>query len=132
MGGLAVLRAAADPRVDAAGVVSLSTPQLPSRYYEGEPKENDVTPARLADVDEPLLFVAGTEDVQRSAPLKPGIDQVVFAEDAQRMFEAAGKPKDLLLVESAFHSSELVTLAEDKVVEETRRAISEFLVESAA
>lgn len=134
MGGLAVLRAAADPRVDAAGVVSLSTPQWPSRYYEGEPKENDVTPARLADVDEPLLFVAGTRDVQTpgSAPLKPGIDQVVFAEDAQRMFEAADEPKDLLLVDSGFHSSELVTIAEDEIVEETRRAISEFFVESAA
>jgi pimeloyl-ACP methyl ester carboxylesterase len=133
MGGLAVFRAAADPRVDAAGVVSLSTPQFPSKYYQGEPKENDVTAARLADVAEPLLFVAGTEDVQTpgSAPLKPGIDQVVFADDAQRMFDAAGEPKDLLLVDSRFHSSELVTLAEDEVVEETRGAISEFLIGSA-
>jgi hypothetical protein len=88
---------------------------------------------RLADVAEPLLFVAGTEDVQTpgSAPLKPGIDQVVFADDAQRIFDAAGEPKDLLLVDSRFHSSELVTLAEDEVVEETRGAISESLIGSA-
>jgi pimeloyl-ACP methyl ester carboxylesterase len=131
MGGLAVLRAAADPRVEAAGVVSLSTPQFPSKYYGGESRENDVTPARLADLDEPLLFVAGTGDVQTSAPLKPEIDQVVFADDAQRMFDAAREPKDVLLVDSRFHSSELVTLAEDEVVEETRGAISEFLTKSA-
>ena len=33
MGGLAVLRAARMPGVDLAGVISLATPQFPSKYY---------------------------------------------------------------------------------------------------
>jgi dipeptidyl aminopeptidase/acylaminoacyl peptidase len=77
MGGLAVLRAARTPGVDVTGVVSLSTPQFPSKYYEGEPQANDVTRARLKQIDEPKLFIAGEDDVQLpgSAPLrqeKPG------------------------------------------------------------
>jgi pimeloyl-ACP methyl ester carboxylesterase len=78
MGGLAVLRAASMPEVDVAGVVSLATPQFPSKYYAEEPAANDVTPGRLRQIMEPKLFVAGKTDVQRQgeAPLRPGIESV--------------------------------------------------------
>lgn len=132
MGGLAVLRAARMPEVDLAGVVSLSTPQFPSKYYTGEPHANDVTPARLRQIDEPKLFVAGTKDVQfpGSAPLQPGVKSVRFAADARRMFAAAKEPKKLVLVDSFHHSSELVTVAEADIVKETRGAVFRFLREN--
>ncbi len=126
---LAVVRAARTPGVDVAGVVSLSTPQFPSKYYVGEPQANDVTPARLKQLDEPKLFIAGKDDVQvpGSAPLRPGIESVRFAEDARRMFDAAGEPKKLALVNSSFHSSELVTTAPNEILRKTRALIFRFL-----
>jgi pimeloyl-ACP methyl ester carboxylesterase len=129
MGGLAVLRAARMPGVDVAGVVSLATPQFPSKYYLGEPQANDVTPARLKQIDEPKLFIAGKDDAQLpgSAPLRPGIESVRFAEDARRMFAAAEQPKQLALADSSFHSSYLVTTAPDHVVKETSALIFRFL-----
>jgi pimeloyl-ACP methyl ester carboxylesterase len=132
MGGLAVLRAARMPEVDLAGVVSLSTPQFPSKYYTGEPRANDVTPARLRQIDEPKLFVAGTKDVQLAgtAPLRPGVMSVRFAADARRMFAAAKEPKELALVGSSFHSSELVTTAPAGIVRQTRGAVFRFLREN--
>ena len=141
MGGLAVLRAARMPEVDLAGVVSLSTPQFPSKYYVGEPGANDVTPARLRQIDEPKLFVAGTKDVQLpgTAPLRSGVKSVRFAADARRMFDAAEEPKELVLVDSSFHSSDLVTTApadldfapiEAKELRQVRDAVFRFLSEN--
>jgi pimeloyl-ACP methyl ester carboxylesterase len=138
MGGLAVLRAARVPGVDVAGVVSLSTPQFPSRYYGVDVPANDVTPARLKQIDEPKLFVAGTEDVQLpgTAPLRSGIKSVRFAADARRMFDAAEEPKELVLVHSSYHSSELLTTApaelapwpsEVKALRQVRAAVFRFL-----
>ncbi len=132
MGGLAVLRAARMPEVDVSGVASLATPQWPSKYYTVETRANDVTPARLRQIDEPKLFVAGTKDVQLpgSAPLRPGVKSVRFAADARRMFDAAEKPKGLVLVDSSFHSSELVTYATADIVRQTRGAVFRFLSEN--
>ena len=129
MGGLAVLRAASMPEVDVAGVVSLATPQFPSKYYAGVPVADDVTPGRLRQIREPKLFVAGKADVQRQgeAPLRPGIESVRFADDARTMFDATAEPRQLALVDSAFHSSGLVTTAPDDVVTETRALIFRFL-----
>ena len=80
-------------------------------------------------IEEPKLFVAGKEDVQwpGEAPLRPGVENVRFAGDARRMFRAAEEPKQLALVDSAFHSSELVTTAPGNVVKETRALIFRFL-----
>jgi alpha/beta superfamily hydrolase len=128
MGGIAVMRAARDPRVEVAGVVSLSTPQFPARYYAGEPEANDITPGRLRAIDEPKLFVAGDGDEQ----LVLGGKVIQFAEEAERMFEAAAEPKDLLILESRSHSSGLVTVAlEDGVIDQTRNAILRFMKENA-
>jgi pimeloyl-ACP methyl ester carboxylesterase len=129
MGGLAVLRAARTPGIDVAGVVSLATPQFPSKYYLGERQANDVTPVRLKQIEEPKLFIAGKDDVQvpGTAPLRPGIESVRFAEDARRMFAAAEQPKRLALVDSFSHSSELVTTAQGKIVKKTRALIFRFL-----
>jgi pimeloyl-ACP methyl ester carboxylesterase len=123
MGGIAVLRAARQPEVEVAGVVSLSTPQFPSKYYINEPQANDATPPRLRAIDEPKLFVAGSGDAQ--------VGVVKFADEAMSMYEAAAEPKDLLIVDSSAHSSELVTVAEDSVVEETREAVLDFLASNA-
>jgi pimeloyl-ACP methyl ester carboxylesterase len=132
MGGLAVLRAARMPEVDVSGVVSLATPQFPSKYYTGEPRANDVTPARLRQIDEPKLFVAGTKDVQLpgTAPLRPGVKSVRFASDARRMFDAAKEPKELALVDSSFHSSDLLTYAPADIRRQTRDVVFRFLSEN--
>jgi hypothetical protein len=128
--------------VEIAGVISLSTPQFPSKYYTGEPRANDVTPARLRQIDEPKLFVAGTKDIQLpgTAPLRAGIKSVRFAADARRMFEAAEEPKELVLVASSHHSSDLVAWrAADlallspeaaKPIKQARGAVFRFLSEN--
>jgi hypothetical protein len=59
--------------------------------------------------------------------LRPGIESVRFADDARRMFAAAEQPKQLALVDSSFHSSGLVTIAPDHIVEETSALIFRFL-----
>ena len=132
MGGLAVLRAARMPEVDVAGVVSLSTPQLPSKYYTVDVQANDMTPARLRQIDEPKLFVAGTKDLQLpgSAPLRPEVTSVRFAADARRMFDAVEEPKELVLVDSSFHSSDLLTYAPADIRRQTRDVVFRFLSEN--
>ena len=131
MGGLAVFRAADVAELDVAGIVSLATPQFPSRYYEGEFPENDVTPERLEAIEAPKLFLAGADDVQTSAfaPFRPGVERVFFADDAQSMFDAAPEPKQIEIVESGRHSSELVTVADRQTVEQTRQIIVTFIEE---
>lgn len=133
MGGLAAFRAADEANLDLAGIVSLATPQFPATYYFGEPEQNDVTPERLQRIEAPKLFVAGADDVQLpgTAPLKPDIESVRFAEDAQSMFQAAAEPKQLEIVDSAHHSSGLVTIADRGVVEHTRELIVAFIEEHA-
>jgi hypothetical protein len=88
-----------------------------------------VTRARLKQIDEPKLFVAGKDDVQLpgSAPLRAGIESVRFAEDARRMFAVAEQPKRLALVDSSSHSSGLVTDGPDDIVKKTRALIFRFL-----
>jgi hypothetical protein len=46
------------------------------------------------------------------------------------MFAAAEEPKELVLVDSSFHSSELVTYAPAAIVRETRAAVFRFLSEN--
>ena len=91
-----------------------------------------MTPARLRQIDEPKLFVAGTQEVQLpgTAPLRPGVTSVRFAADARRMFDAAQEPKELALVDSSFHSSELVTTAPADIVRQTRGVVFRFLSEN--
>lgn len=132
MGGLAVLRAAHQPEVRLAGVVSLSTPQWPSLYYSGEPEENDLTPERLALIEEPKLFIAGLHDVQTPEESLIRVQSVRFADDARAMFDVAREPKQLALIESGVHSSELVTWAGEAVVTQTRDLIIEFIETHAA
>jgi alpha-beta hydrolase superfamily lysophospholipase len=133
MGGLAAFRAADEAELDVAGIVSLATPQFPSTYYIGEPPENDVTPERLQRIAAPKLFIAGADDVQLpgQAPLKPGVESVRFAEDARVMFEASPEPRQLEIVDSDRHSSDLVIGADPDVVEHTRQLIVEFIEEYA-
>lgn len=133
MGGLAAFRAADGADLDLAGIVSLATPQFPSIYYNGEPPENDVTPERLQRIAAPKLFIAGADDVQLpgQAPLKPGVESVRFAEDARAMFEASPEPRQLEIVDSDRHSSELLISAEPDVIEHTRELIVAFIEEHA-
>jgi dienelactone hydrolase len=141
MGGLAVFRAADEAELDLAGIISLATPQFPSTYYFGEPSENDVTPERLQRIAAPKLFIAGADDVQfpREAPLRPGVESVSFAEDAGGMFAASSEPKQLEIVDSHRHSSELVGAypnefvsdASVDVITHTRQLIVAFIEEHA-
>lgn len=129
MGGLAVLRAAQLPDLELAGVVSLATPRWPSRYYDVEVEANDLTDERLELIKVPKLFIAGADDVQTPgfAPLRPGVERVFFAEDAQSMFDASPEPKQIEIADSGHHSSELVTTARKDTVAETRAIIVRFL-----
>jgi predicted alpha/beta-hydrolase family hydrolase len=133
MGGLAAFRAADEAELDLAGIVSLATPQFPSIYYFGEPVENDVTPERLQRIAAPKLFIAGADDVQLpgSAPMQPGVESVRFADDARAMFEASPEPRQLEIVDSDRHSSELVISADPDVIEHTRELIATFVEEHA-
>ena len=133
MGGLAAFRAADEAELDLAGIVSLATPQFPSTYYFGESAGNDVTPERLQRIAAPKLFIAGADDVQQpgSAPIKPGVESVRFADDARAMFEAASEPKQLEIVDSDRHSSQLVINADPDVIEHTRELIVAFIEEHA-
>ena len=126
MGGIAVFRAAETAVEDAVGIVSISTPQFPSQYYPDEPPENDITENRLQAVLAPKLFIAGDGDSQLTAA---GV--IGFAEEAQSMADATAGEAEVLIVDSAAHSSELVTTAEPPVVVETRKAILRFLAEHA-
>lgn len=120
MGGIAVLRAAQTPDLDFAGVVSLATPQYPSRYYPNEPEANDLTPERLQQITEPKLFIAGTDDV---------MENVRFADEARSMFESSNDPKALELIDSRQHSSGLVTTAGAEAVAQTSGLIVAFIEE---
>ncbi len=133
MGGLAAFRAADEADLDLAGIVSLATPQFPSVYYAqwGEPAANNVTPERLERIAAPKLFIAGKSDVQGSGDLAPGVAPVRFAEEARSMFEASREPKQLEIVDSGNHSSQLVTTAGDEVVDHTRALIVAFIEEHA-
>ena len=142
MGGIAAFRAADEAELDLAGIVSLATPQYPSIYYDVEPVENDVTPERLQRIAAPKLFIAGANDVQLpgQAPLRPGVDSVSFADDARAMYEASPEPRQLEIVDSDRHSSELVIGAapgrtlqstSPEIVELTRALIVAFIEEHA-
>jgi pimeloyl-ACP methyl ester carboxylesterase len=127
MGGIAVFRAAETAVQDVQGIVSISTPQFPSRYYPNEPPENDVTEARLQAIAVPMLFIAADRDSQGVQ----GGEVIRFADEADSMADAAAGEVEVLIADSAAHSSELVTTAEPPVVVETREAILHFLAEHA-
>ena len=128
MGGLAVLRAAQLPDLELTGVVSLATPRWPSRYYDIDVEANDLTDERLQRIAIPKLFIAGSTDVQTPAMgLRSGVKIVSFAADAEAMFDASPWPKEIAIVESRYHSSELVTTAAQETLAETRSIIVRFL-----
>ncbi len=129
MGGLAAFHAADEAALDLAGIVSLATPQYPSVYYEGSSAADDVTPERLQRIAAPKLFIAGALDVQTPgfAPFNPGVASVNFAEDARAMYDASPEPRQLEIVDSGRHSSELVISATPDVLEHTRELIVEFI-----
>jgi hypothetical protein len=56
---------------------------------------------------------------------------VRFAEEARSMFEASREPRQLEIVDSGNHSSQLVTTAGDEVVDYTRALIVAFIEEHA-
>jgi hypothetical protein len=62
------------------GIVSISTPQFPSKYYPAEPPENDVTEGRLQVIPMPKLFIARDGDYQLTAA---GV--IRFADEARSM-----------------------------------------------
>jgi predicted alpha/beta-hydrolase family hydrolase len=133
MGGLAAFRAADEAKLDLAGIVSLATPQYPSKYYTVERTENDVTPERLQRIAAPKLFIAGDDDVQlpSETPLRPGVESVRFADDARAMFEASPEPKQIEIVDSYLHSSSLVIGTRPDEVDHTRQLIVAFIEEHA-
>lgn len=133
MGGLAAFRAADEAELDLAGIVSLATPQFPSIYYDGEPAENDVTPERLQRIGAPKLFIAGADDVQSPEETVLRVESVRFADDARAMYEASPEPRQLEIVDSSWHSSELVMRPRSgtDVVEHTRELIAAFIEEHA-
>jgi hypothetical protein len=61
--------------------------------------------------------------------MQPDVESVSFAEDAGAMFEASPEPRQLEIVDSDLHSSELVNSASPDVVEHTRQLIVAFIEE---
>jgi pimeloyl-ACP methyl ester carboxylesterase len=85
MGGTASLLVAAD--VDLEAVIALSAPS----QFEGL----SIGPDTLARIDEPKLFVAGTEDASA-------------AETAQSLFDASLQPKRVEILTTADHGAEIL------------------------
>ncbi len=83
-------------------------------------------------IEEPKLFVAGIQDVQTPEEALIRVQSVRFADDARAMFDVAREPKQLELIESGAHSSELVTSAGEAAVRQTRDLIIEFIETHAA
>jgi pimeloyl-ACP methyl ester carboxylesterase len=125
MGGIAAFRAADKGELDLAGIVSLATPQYPSIYYDVEPAEDDITLERLQRIAAPKLFIAGAKDVQGplGVPMREGVESVNFAEDARAMFEASSEPRQLKIVDSDAHSSELVGAFPNEFVSDARAEV---------
>jgi hypothetical protein len=65
------------------------------------------------------------------APLRPGVESVRFADDARAMFKASPEPRQLEIVDSGLHSSELVIDVGDDVAGTTRKLIVTFIQEHA-
>jgi pimeloyl-ACP methyl ester carboxylesterase len=87
MGGTAALVLAADEEVDLGAVVALSAPV----QFQGLA----VGPDTLARIDEPKLFLAGTEDA-------------TAADDAQELFGGSGQPKGLEILTTGDHGADIL------------------------
>ena len=87
MGGTASLLVAADDGVELAAVVALSAPA----QFEGLA----VGPDQLAAIEEPKLFVAGTEDASAAAT-------------AQSFFDSSLQPKRLEILTTGDHGAEIL------------------------
>ncbi len=87
MGGTATLLVAADAGVDLAAVVALSAPA----QFEGLA----VGAAELAAIDEPKLFIAGTEDATAAAT-------------SQSFFDSSFQPKRLEILTTGDHGAEIL------------------------
>jgi pimeloyl-ACP methyl ester carboxylesterase len=87
MGGTATLLVAADTDVELAAVVALSAPA----QFEGLA----VGDAELAGIDEPKLFIAGTEDATAAAT-------------SQAFFDSSSQPKRLEILTTGDHGAEIL------------------------
>jgi pimeloyl-ACP methyl ester carboxylesterase len=109
-----VLWAAAQPSVDVEGVVALSAPQ---NALGGPELHYDLTPDVLGQIHVPKLFIAARQDVEEG--YSP-------AADAQSMYDASPQPKELLVLGSSLHASDLLTIASgDRTL--ARQAVFDFL-----
>jgi pimeloyl-ACP methyl ester carboxylesterase len=114
LGGHTVLWAAAQPSVDVEGVVALSAPQ---NALGGPELHYDLTPDVLGQIHVPKLFIAARQDVEEG--YSP-------AADAQSMYDASPQPKELLVLGSSLHASDLLTIASgDRTL--ARQAVFDFL-----
>jgi pimeloyl-ACP methyl ester carboxylesterase len=108
LGGHACLYAASIRGAEFDGVVSLSAPQ----YAEGGGP--DLTAAVLRRVQAPKLFMAGTLDSK-------------YAADARSMYRASREPRQLALLPSPGHGTDLLTLAPPSLEKRTTTLILDFI-----
>jgi pimeloyl-ACP methyl ester carboxylesterase len=111
LGAHTILWAAAQPGVDVAGVIPVSAPELAASPYS---PAYDLTPAVLARIDVPKLFLAGR-------------DEPVFADEARSLYADSQEPKRLVLLPSGLHGSELLSGAEPSVTRVATRLVLQFI-----
>jgi hypothetical protein len=88
MGGTASLYAAAQEELDLEAIVTVSAPAA----FEGMELPPDV----LTRIDAAKLFVAGFDDVP-------------YADDAQRLFDASPPPKRVEILTTGDHGTDILT-----------------------
>jgi pimeloyl-ACP methyl ester carboxylesterase len=107
MGGIAVFRAAETALEGVEGIVSISTPQFPSQYYPAEgARERRHGESAPGDPDAEAVH----RGRRRLPAHRSGGDPVRGR--AQSIADAVAGDVEVLIVDSAAHSSKLVTTAE--------------------
>lgn len=111
MGGLAALNSAARSDLEVAGVVAMGVPREPPPEF---PQNRNLTDEIVGAVDEPKLFMAGSTD-----------DDIAVA--AEAMFDVASEPKELAILESPAHGSDLIVRAPADISAEAMSLLIGFI-----
>ena len=111
MGGMAVLNSVSRTDVDVAGVLTMGSPRRPPPAF---PSTMDVTDEIVAGVNEPKLFMAGKRD--------PGT-----AGAARAMFRVAAQPKEIAILDTQAHGSDMIVRAPSDISQEAMTLLLDFI-----
>jgi predicted alpha/beta-hydrolase family hydrolase len=111
MGGMAVLNSASRTDVDVAGVLTMGSPR---KAPPGFPSTMDVTDQIVRGVDQPKFIMAGKRD--------PGI-----AGGARAMFKVASQPKEIAILDTPAHGSDMIVRAPAEISTEAMTMLLGFI-----